>query len=262
MTEVSAATRMSEVSTPIGNPASARLFSIGLTGGIGSGKSTVADLFAAKGVTIIDTDVIAHSLTAAGGAAMAAIKEQFGTDFLTPDGALDRARMRATIFSDPTAKNQLEAILHPLIASQAELAAQAAQSVQAEHLVQVEKQIGVAREANNYIATYILYVVPLLVESRRWRERVDRILVVDCDEATQLQRVMQRSGLSTAQATAIIATQATRAERLAVADDIIDNTGDAAQLPVRVAQLHAQFLARVRQGHNVSAHKQVSVDKT
>ncbi len=195
-------------------------YSIGLTGGIGSGKSTVADLFAALGVAIVDTDVIAHALTAADGAAMPAIRDAFGASFITTDGALERSRMRAAIFSDTAARKQLEAILHPLIAIEANRTAQAVSTGD---------------------AGYLIYVVPLLVESRYWRERIDRILVVDCEEATQLARVMRRNCMSAAQASAIVAAQATRAERLAAANDVIDNNGDAAQLSHRVARLHAQY---------------------
>jgi len=197
-----------------------RSFAIGLTGGIGSGKSTVASLFALRGVAIIDTDVIAHALTGVGGAAMPAIRAEFGTSFITAEGALERSLMRAAIFSDPAAKKQLETILHPLIANHADQAARALQT-------------------ND--AGYLIYVVPLLVELRYWQERVDRILVVDCEEAMQRERVMRRNGLSTAQAGAIMATQATRAERLAAADDVIDNNGDPAQLFSQVAILHAHY---------------------
>ncbi|MES2831310.1 MAG: dephospho-CoA kinase [Pseudomonadota bacterium] len=200
-------------------------YSIGLTGGIGSGKSTVADLFAAIGVPIIDTDVIAHALTNTDGAAMPAISAAFGTSFVTTDGALDRGHMRTVVFSDPMARKRLEAILHPLIAHEAQHAA----------------QIAATNDAG-----YLIYVVPLLVESNQWRDRVDRILVVDCEEATQLERVMRRNGMSTAQAAAIMAAQATRSERLAAADDVIDNNGDAARLTRRVARLHAQYQIQAR----------------
>jgi len=206
-----------------------RTFAIGLTGGIGSGKSTVADLFAAQGVPIIDTDMIAHALTAPGGAAMPVIQEAFGAAFITPEGALERSRMRSAIFNDPAAKKQLEGILHPLIAAQALREAELA-------------SLGAGANAD-----YLMYVVPLLVESGHWRDRVHRILVVDCEEALQLQRVMQRNGMNAAQAGAIMAAQATRAERLAAADDVIDNNGDATHLPYQVTQLHAQFQIQARQ---------------
>lgn len=198
-------------------------FSVGLTGGIGSGKSTVADMLAARGAAVVDTDVIAHRLTAPGGAAMPAIRAQFGDAFLTPAGAMDRAQMRAHVFAKPDAKALLEAILHPLIRLETERAAQQAQGA------------------------YLLYVVPLLIESGSWRERVARVLVVDCSEATQLRRVMQRSGLPEAQVRAIMAAQATRAQRLAVADDVVDNEGDASALVPQVERLHALYAALAAQ---------------
>ncbi|HEY8607254.1 MAG TPA: dephospho-CoA kinase [Noviherbaspirillum sp.] len=198
-----------------------RRFSIGITGGIGSGKTTVADMFAARGAALVDTDLIAHSLTQPGGAAIAAIHAQFGASFLTADGAMDRARMREYVFAESSAKARLEAILHPLIRIETERAAQAAQG------------------------SYLMFVVPLLVESRGWRERVSRVLVVDCDEQTQVRRVMTRSGLPEAQVRAIMAAQATRGQRLAVADDVIDNDGDADALVPQVERLHATYLALV-----------------
>jgi dephospho-CoA kinase len=191
--------------------------SIGLTGGIGSGKSLVADLFATHGATIIDTDLIAHALTGPGGAAMPAIREAFGEAFLTADGALNRAAMRERVFSDLEAKRQLEGILHPLISEQTRQAAQAAQG------------------------PYLVFVVPLLVESGRWKERVDRVLVVDCPEALQIERVMQRNQLSASQVEAIMAAQATRGERLAAADDVIVNDGERAAVEAAVGQLHGQY---------------------
>jgi dephospho-CoA kinase len=168
-------------------------FSVGLTGGIGSGKSAVADLLAQQGAAIIDTDQIAHALTAPGGAAIRPIAEQFGDGFLTPEGALDRAAMRERVFSDAAAKRQLEAILHPLIRQQTRI------------------------EAERVPGSYLVFVVPLLVESGRWKDSVDRVLVVDCSEALQLERVMRRSQLSAEQVRAIMATQASREARLAAA---------------------------------------------
>jgi len=192
-------------------------FSVGLTGGIGSGKSTVADLLAARGAAVIDTDVIAHQLTAPGGLAMPAIRAQFGDAFVRADGALDRAQMRTQVFSSADAKARLEAILHPLIRSETERVAATAQGA------------------------YLLFVVPLLVESGSWRQRVARVLVVDCSEATQLQRVMRRNGLPEAQVRAIMAAQATRAQRLAAADDVVDNEGDPRALAPQVERLHALY---------------------
>lgn len=194
-------------------------FSVGLTGGIGSGKSTVADMFGARGAALIDTDLIAHQLTAPGGAAMQAIHAEFGAPFITADGALDRARMRAYVFAEPDARARLEAILHPLIRSETERAAAQAQG------------------------DYLIFVVPLLVESGNWRARVDRILVVDCPEDVQLRRVMLRSALPEAQVRAIMAAQVTRAARLAAADDVVDNAGDALALVPQVDALHARYLA-------------------
>lgn len=194
-------------------------FSIGLTGGIGSGKSLVADLFAVRGAAIIDTDLIAHSLTTAEGCAMPAIRAAFGDSFLTADGALDRATMRQRIFTDPAAKRQLEAILHPLIGKETEAAAAVSNG------------------------SYLIFVVPLLVESGRWRQRVDRILVVDCDDTLQLERVMRRNQLAAQQVQAIMAAQASRADRLAAADDVIVNDAGTATLEAEVERLHQHYLA-------------------
>jgi dephospho-CoA kinase len=193
-------------------------FTLGLTGGIGSGKSTVADMFASLGATLIDTDVIAHQLTAPQGAAIPTIRTQFGAEFITPTGALDRARMRALVFADPAAKARLEAILHPLIRSETEAQPRAAKGDD------------------------IIFVVPLLVESGNWKQRVSRVLVVDCPEAQQIQRVMARSGLSEDQVKAIMGTQASREQRLAAADDVALNDGDLPQLASRVQALHAIYL--------------------
>lgn len=191
---------------------------IGLTGGIGSGKSTVAGLLASHGAQIIDTDAIARRLTLPGGAAIAAIRAAFGDAAIDPAGALDRERMRALVFGDPQARRRLEQILHPLIGVETE------------------------REAAASPAAVKVFDVPLLVESGRWRAIVDRVLVVDCSEATQLARVMQRAGWSEDTVRAVIAQQATRAARLACADAVIHNEGlslDA--LGAEVAQLWARW---------------------
>ena len=193
-------------------------FSIGLTGGIGSGKSTVADLFAARGASIVDTDQIAHSLTAPGGAAMPAIVAGFGAEFADANGALDRARMRALVFADAAAKIRLEAILHPRIRDAALAAAEAA------------------------TGSYVMFAVPLLVESGTWRARVTRVLAVDCPEEVQIARVMARNNLSETQVRAIIATQASRQQRLAAADDIIENGGGIEALEPQIARLHDLYL--------------------
>ncbi|VVE31630.1 Dephospho-CoA kinase [Pandoraea cepalis] len=193
-------------------------YAIGLTGGIGSGKTTVANLFATHGIAIIDTDAIAHSITAPGGAAMPAIRREFGDAFVAPDGSLDRARMRDAVFTDDAARARLEAITHPLIRTECERAASDAQG------------------------PYLIFVVPLLVESGKWRERVQRVLVVDCTEQTQIARVMSRNGFTRDQVQAIMARQASRAQRLAAADDVIDNDAQHAPLAPQVDRLHAAYL--------------------
>ncbi|HYD63465.1 MAG TPA: dephospho-CoA kinase [Noviherbaspirillum sp.] len=196
---------------------SVRRFSVGLTGGIGSGKSTVADMLAVRGAAIIDTDRIAHDLTAPGGLAIPEIRAQFGEAFLTTEGAMDRAKMRAYVFDEPGAKARLEAILHPLIRIETERAAEQAQG------------------------TYLVFAVPLLVESGSWKQRVSRVLVVDCAEETQVRRVMSRSGLPEAQIRAIMAAQASRQQRLEAADDVIDNDGDVMALVPQVDRIHALY---------------------
>jgi dephospho-CoA kinase len=176
--------------------------SIGLTGGIGSGKSTVATFLVAQGATLVDTDAIAHALTTPGGAAMPALRLRFGDEVAGPDGALDRARMRSLVFADPTAKRALEAILHPMIGAEAQRQAAAAETIGA----------GV-----------VVFDVPLLTESSPWRARCQRILVVDCSAAVQVQRVMARSGWSADQVQRVIAQQTARERRRAIADAVIFN---------------------------------------
>ncbi|PMS23339.1 dephospho-CoA kinase [Trinickia dabaoshanensis] len=196
------------------------MFAVGLTGGIGSGKSTIADLFAAHRVAIVDTDAIAHRITAPGGAAMPLVEQTFGPRFVAPDGSLDRAKMRALVFADDTAKARLEAITHPLIRSETE------------------------RERGAASGPYVIVVVPLLVESGAWRSRVDRVLVVDCDVETQIARVMRRNAFTREQVLAIIARQATREARLAAADDIIVNDAKPLdELAREVRTLHERYLA-------------------
>lgn len=197
-------------------------FSVGLTGGIGSGKSTVADLFALRGAAIIDTDVIAHRLTGPSGKAIPAIRAAFGTEVLAAENALDRSAMRARIFSDPPARKKLESILHPMIRKECE------------------------REARLASGPYLMFVVPLLVESGTWRDRVSRILVVDCDEEEQVRRVMQRNNLPREQVLAILAAQASRQERLAVADDLIVNHLDLQSLHPEIDRLHAFYITLAR----------------
>lgn len=197
------------------------MFSIGLTGGIGSGKSTVADLFAARGVPLIDTDLIAHRITAPGGVAMPLLAAEFGQDFVAADGSLDRAKMRTLVFSDDTAKARLEAIVHPLIRAETE------------------------RQRHTATGLYHIVVVPLLVESGSWSERVSRVLVVDCPVETQIARVMRRNGFAREQVLAIMAKQASRETRLAAADDIVLNDDSATldRLAEQVNTLHARYLA-------------------
>jgi len=174
---------------------------VGLTGGIGSGKSTVAARLVERGAELIDTDAIARSLTLAGGAAIEPIREAFGADFIDAGGALDRARMREAAFADIEARRRLEAILHPRIG------------------LEVERRVSAST------APLTVLDIPLLVESGRWRSRVDRVWVVDCAEATQLARVMARSGWTESAVRAVIAQQASRADRRAAADAVIHNDG-------------------------------------
>lgn len=192
-------------------------FVVGLTGGIGSGKSAVSDQFAALGATVVDTDVIARELTDKGGAAVAEVERIFGKDFIA-DGAMDRKRMRERVFADPAAKRALEGLLHPMIRAES------------------------ARRSVAASGPYVIHVVPLLIESPDYRRRVDRVLVVDCPEETQVERVRARSGLSADEVRAIMRSQASRAERLAAADDVIDNSGSRDALRKQVAALHQKYL--------------------
>lgn len=195
-----------------------RPFVVGLTGGIGSGKSAAADRFAALGAGVIDTDVIAHELTAPRGAAIEAIRAAFGAGVINAEGALDRKAMRDLAFSDPQARHRLEAILHPAIGAE------------------TERRIAASA------APYVVLGVPLLVESKRYRERCDRVCVVDCPERVQIERVMLRNGLEEAQVRAIMAAQASREQRLAIADDVIDNSTSLATLHAQVDRLHRDYV--------------------
>jgi len=198
------------------------MFKIGLTGGIGSGKSRVADMLADWGATLVDTDEIARALTAANGAAMPAIATEFGADALTPDGALNRDWMRERAFADPAVRQRLEAVLHPIISEETR------------------------RQAAAATGSYLVFVVPLLVESlKRWRGRVDRICVVDCDPDTQVARVQARSGLTEPAIRRIMAAQAARQVRLESADDVIINDGATTpeQLRAQAKTLHDRWLA-------------------
>ena len=204
----------------------ADIFRVGVTGGIGSGKSTVADRFVSLGATLIDTDAIAHRLTAPGGAAIDPIREHFGAAMIAADGRLDRAAMRAHVFSHPEARQTLEAILHPMIRSVS------------------RQEVTAAARAG---ADYALLAIPLLVESGRSRHGIERVLVVDCPEKVQVARVMKRSGLAREEVEAIMRAQASREQRLAAADDVIDNGGDVALLDTQVRRLHVDYVARGRQ---------------
>jgi dephospho-CoA kinase len=196
-------------------------FRLGLTGGIGSGKSTVAGMLAKLGATVLDADAISRSVTAPGGLAIAAIRQAFGQDFITPDGALDRERMRAMVFAEPAARARLEHIIHPLVAQTTEHQAQTAMTGGTGCLV---------------------FDVPLLVESGRWRSKVDEVLVVDCLEETQIVRVMARSALTRAEVTAIMAQQVTRLRRLGAADVVLFNDAlPLAALARAVATLAPRF---------------------
>lgn len=192
---------------------------VGLTGGIGSGKSTVAKMLADCGAAVIDSDAIARQVTAPGGAAIDLIAKQFGADFITPEGALNRDRMRQLVFGDEQAKKQLEAIVHPLVGEET------------------------ARQAAQAGSACTVFDVPLLVESGRWRQQVDRVLVVDCNETTQVSRVMVRNGWAREVVERVMAGQASRAQRLAAADVCIYNDAPLSltALAVMVRQLAQRF---------------------
>lgn len=196
-------------------------FVVGLTGGIGSGKSAAADAFAELGATVVDTDAIARELTGKGGAAVPGIEQLFGSGFVD-QGVMNRKKVRDLVFADPAAKRALEALLHPMIreVSSQRIAAAA--------------------------GPYVVHVVPLLIESPDYRSRVDRVLVVDCPEEIQVARVRARSALSEDEVRSIIRTQVSRAERLAAADDVIDNHGPIDALRKQVAALHKKYLQFAR----------------
>lgn len=195
------------------------MFRLGLTGGIGSGKSLVADMLLELGATVIDTDAVAHELTAPGGQAIEPIRLAFGEDVIRPDGAMNRDRMREIAFESPTARKALEAIIHPLI------------------------RLRVRELAGQATGSYTVFVVPLLIESGRWREQVDRVCVVDCDRETQIARVVARNGLPLQQIEKILDAQATRQARLDQADDVIVNDGQTSREAVReqVLVLHQRW---------------------
>lgn len=191
---------------------------VGLTGGIGSGKSTVANLFAALGVSIVDTDLISHQLTQPNGMAIPAIRAAFGAHVIDHEGALDRGRMRALVFRDVAAKERLEAILHPLILAQARQQADSPTD-----------------------APYTLVVVPLLFESGCYAGWLQRVVAVDCPEDTQIARTIQRNGLDAAAVRAIMAQQLSRTERLRLADEVIDNNGSLDRLQEQVVGMHRRL---------------------
>lgn len=194
---------------------------LGLTGGIGSGKSTVAGFFQAHGATVIDADAISRQVTAPGGLAIDPIRTQFGAEYITEEGALDRARMRQASFSDARTRVRLEAIIHPLVSRETTR-------------LEAEAMAGDAR--------CIVFDVPLLVESRRWLQRVDQVIVVDCTHEVQLERVMARSGLARDEVDRIIASQAPRLQRLRAADIVIFNAGiSMEQIAVHVRQVAVRF---------------------
>lgn len=197
-------------------------FVVGLTGGIGSGKSAAAEEFGRLGATAVDTDAIARDLTRAGGAATGQVRGLFGDEYIDAQGAMDRAKVRALVFRDPAARKRLEALLHPMIRAESERLIAAA------------------------VGPYVILVVPLLVESPGYRESVARVLVVDCPESVQVARVRRRSSLSEDEVVQVIGAQIKREDRLAAADDVIDNSGSLDALHKQVRELHARYLALSR----------------
>jgi dephospho-CoA kinase len=198
-----------------------RLPLVGLTGGIGSGKTAVSDFLAQMGAGIIDTDLIAHQITAPGGIAISPIQAKFGSEFIEPGGALDRAKMRALVFGSPDARRSLEEITHPLIR---------------------QETLRQAKELASTGVPYLVFVVPLLIESGSWVGQIDYLVVVDCPEETQIQRVMQRSNISRIEVEGILNAQASRQERLRLANAVIENQGSLAELKLAVEQLHQKIL--------------------
>lgn len=198
------------------------MFTVALTGGIASGKSAVADRFAALGIELIDADVVARELVEPGQPALAELVSTFGADILTPDGRLDRRGMRERVFADASARGRLEGILHPRIRDE------------------------LRRRAGEIDRAYGMLVVPLLVESGPHYAWVDRVLVVDVPRDVQFARLTARDGVDAALADAMLDAQASRARRLAIADDVIDNSGSLADLDAAVSVLHARYLALAR----------------
>ena len=200
------------------------VFTVGLTGGIGSGKTTVAELFLSQGAGLVDTDEISRRLTAPAQPAIAEIARKFGPQFVAEDGSLDRVRMRNLVFADLSARKDLEAIVHPLIRQES------------------------TRQIQESTAPYVVVVVPLLIETGAYRGMIGRILVVDCEPETQVRRVMERSRLSRNEVLSIIASQVSRQQRLREADDIIQNDDDLESLPAQVNPLHLRYLGLATMG--------------
>ena len=198
-----------------------RLPLIGLTGGIGSGKTAVSNLLAQLGAGIIDTDLIAHQITAPNGQAIPFLQKYFGSEYIDAKGALDRTKMRSLIFQNPEAKKALEDITHPLIR---------------------QETINQAYQLADAGFPYLVFVVPLLIESGGWKGQIDHLVVVDCPEELQIQRVMQRSNLSRNEVDSILKAQTSRQTRLAAADTVIENQGKLIDLNVAVEQLHQKIL--------------------
>jgi dephospho-CoA kinase len=196
-------------------------FSVGLTGGVGSGKSTIGAMLSDLGAALVDADVIAHQLTSTGGAAIEALRGSFGAEAVSIDGSLDRAHMRARVFSDAALRAKLEELLHPMI--------------------RTAMREAIAKLISDG-AAYVVQVVPLLVEGGRWRNYVDRVLLIDCSEATQMARIRGRVGIDEVTARKIIDAQATRAKRLAAADDVLFNEAALDQIAPQVARLHRTYL--------------------
>ena len=213
-------------------PDKARLMSpwvIGLTGGIGSGKTTVAECFKARGIAVIDVDTIAHQITAAGGEAIPLIVQSFGAQVIAADGSLDRQKMRDIVFEDPQQRQRLEAMLHPMIRAIS------------------DRQVATASSA------YVVLAIPLLIESGNPRERVKRIVVVDCPESLQIERVMKRSGLSESRVRSMMQAQASRAQRLAVADAVIVNDAGLEAVDAQVEALHLRFMSEAQAAFGAGA---------
>ncbi len=195
------------------------MFVVALTGGIGCGKSEAAKIFAELGVPIVDLDLISHQLTAANQSIVGEISKQFGTEFITPEGALNRAAMRKLVFSDDAAREKLNAIMHPAIFNEA---------------------VSQLNSGSQHI--YQILAIPLLFESARYTPQIERVLVIDCDEKTQIARVKQRSHLTEAEIEQIIRAQTTREARLSIANDVIENNGSVAKLRTKILAIHQKYL--------------------